>query len=219
MHIHTSVLLLILLSSSCRFISPGSSETAELESRGTFSGGVPAWVKLPKEKTSVLPGRSGIINRTHTVPQGMSMSSGANASSAMASDVGRGFTREESDVASENTEALRKRTEVKDSIEETDSQSNVILRIESECPGMEKAVVAALKTESVQDRIRKNLALTRQCPSSADIWLWLARDYQSVRRYADSRRCIQAALAIDPENKEANELYESLMKGQGSTSN
>jgi hypothetical protein len=219
MHIRYYFILLLLLSSSCRFVSPGSSETAALESRGTFSGGAPAWVKLPKEKSSVLPGRSGIMNRTHTVPQGMSMSSGANASSAMASDVGRGFTREESDVASEDSAALRRRPEVKDSSEETDSQSNVISRIESECPGIEKAVVEALKTEAVQDRIRKNLALTRQCPSSADIWLWLARDYQSVRRYADSRRCIQAALAIDPENKEANELYESLMKGQGNPSN
>jgi hypothetical protein len=205
------ILFLFLGVSACRFVVPGSSETAVLESRGAFSGGAPAWAKLPKESSNVLPGRSGIMSRTHTIPQGMSMSSAANASSATAPHVGRGFSRDD-EASPETEDRFQRKVEVATPEDSAAERDSIIGRIEYECPGTESAVVSILKTESVQERIRKYLALTRKCPYSAEIWVLLAREYKDLKRYSDARRCLQAALAIDPEHEEAKGMLDSLLK-------
>lgn len=204
------LLATIFTHSACRFKTPGSSETAALESRGAFSGGAPAWAKLPKEKSTVLPGRAGIMNRTHTIPQGMSMSSAANASSSTSPSVGRGFTKEVSENDGKKT-SIRK-VEVNDPNANMLTDKSVLSRIEYECPGTESLVVDALKTEDAKSRIQKFISLTRTCPYSAEIWFILAQEYQAVGRYSDASRCLQAALSVDPDHKEALEMQDSLTR-------
>ncbi len=207
--------VLLLFSASCRFSAPGSSETAALESKGTFSGGAPAWAKLPKEKSNVLPGRAGMMGRTHTVPRGVSMSSAANASSATAPHVGRGFTKEVAGEDDKKESRNTRKVEVHNPNAVDPAQESVISRVEYECPGTESTLVDALKTEVTQERIKKFLSLTRQCPYSAEVWVLLAGEYRGLGRYSDARRCLQAAMSIDPDHEEAKKMYNSL---QGSSS-
>lgn len=219
------LILLLFFSNACRFVVPGSSETAALESKGTFKAGAPSWAKLPKEKSNVLPARAGIMNQTHTIPSGMAMSSSANASPTTAAHVGRGFTEEaKGEVEILETEKSIRKTgspsaattsvQVQENVKSADN--SVLGRIEHECPGVEKTVVDALKTESSNDRIRKYLSLTRHCPYSSEIWVLLAQEYHDLRRLADTRRCLQAALAINPDHVEAKKMYDSLSSSSGS---
>lgn len=204
--------------SGCRFVVPGSSETSALQSRGAFSSGAPAWAKLPKNANTSLPAKSGIIPRTHTVPDGVSMSASANASSAVRPELGKGFEEKNKEVEDKTFNSTPKKKAVTSESSQEDSlMISPVKQIEKECPGSTNAVLDAVGTVSVQERIRKYLSLTRQCPSSAQLWVWLAKDYSSVRRYADARRCVQAALAIDPDNEEAKIVYKELTSAPGAS--
>ncbi|HMO16620.1 MAG TPA: tetratricopeptide repeat protein [Oligoflexia bacterium] len=209
------VLVIFLMIASCRFVVPGSSETAALGQRGAFSGGAPAWAKSTGDGVNTLPSASGIMPRTHTVPKQVSLSSTANASTATQSAIGRGLPDEREALAGDSSAAQSGRSDPRLSKREVSKQEekpSPILSLEKNCPGSERAVVDALKTELVSERIKKYLVLTRQCPSSPEVWTWLARDYYNTRRFSDARRCIQAALAIDPDNEDAKSLQDEMLK-------
>jgi len=214
------ILLIVFIlanSGGCRFVVPGSSETSALQSKGVFSGGAPAWAKLPNNANTTLPGKSGFMPITHTVPEGVSMSANSNASSAVRPELGRGLEEKNKEVVDKSYNSSSKKAVSSASSQDEAIMSSPVKQIEKECPGSTKEVLDAVGTVSLQERIRKYLSLTRQCPSSAQLWVWLAKDYSSARRYSDARRCVQAALAIDPDNEEAKVVYKELTSAPGAS--
>ena len=207
---YSIALALIINLSACRFIVPTNKEASALNTQGSFSAGAPAWANLPKNQKVNLPANAGIIPQTFTVPESVAFSAQANASSAVTSNIGRGVEAENYNALeiARNNEALKKEKIAAQESQKSDDCE--IGRIEAQCPGTENAVVEAIKTENISTRIKRYLILTKRCPSSASIWVWLAKDYSAIGRTDDARRCAQAAASIDPQNAEAQALLESL---------
>lgn len=210
MHHKTLVTFLslgLILLNSCRFVSPSNQEVRELNSSGAFENGAPAWAQLPKGESTALPQNAGIVPQTFTVPESVSLSAGANSSSSVTAEKGRGIV-EESNKEVEKQEVHKKRT-LNVPKEEAASKSP-LAKLEELCPGTEDFAASALQEEDVQMRIKKYLSLSKRCPRSGDVWVWLAKDYRLLNRFSDSRRCVQAALALEPGNLEAKKLLVDL---------
>lgn len=210
MKITYTFIALILVTSSCRFIAPSTRDTTALNEQGVYNSGTPAWAKLPKNEQINLPANSGYLPETFTVPEAVAYSANANASSALAPQIGRGVEASNTNI---NTVDKKKNT-IKNAItstqEDSDSRNSEIGKIESMCPGTESAIVDAIKTENVSTRINKYLRLTKRCPTSVSIWLWLAKDYSGIGRIDDAKKCARAALGIDQNNQDAINLIKEL---------
>lgn len=194
---------------SCRFVAPSNQEVSSLNTSGAFSNGAPAWARLPKGQNTNLPQNAGIVPQTFTVPESVSLSANANSSSSVTAELGRGIEEDRTKV--EKLKVDEKRTLNRPG--QVAKGDSVLADLDKQCPGTEDLAVDALKTEDVQVRIRKYLSLTKRCPRSPDIWVWLAKDYKSLNRFSDARRCVQAALALDAGNAGAKELLLELGDG------
>jgi hypothetical protein len=202
-----AISLSFILSSGCRFIVPSKKDSTALNEQGTFGSGAPAWATLPKDQQIRLPANSGVIPQTFTVPEAVSLSANANASSSVSADIGRGIEVNKQQLVNEQKLKLKNK---QDAEKDVASDNSEIGKIEKECPGTENAVVDAIKTENTVSRIKKYLVLTKRCPTSSSVWLWLGKDYLSIGRANDARRCAEAALSIDPNNSDAKAFLSSL---------
>lgn len=203
-------LILLLTFQACRFIVPTNKDSVALNERGAFGNGAPSWAQLPKDQKVNLPDNSGIIPQTFTVPEAAAFTAQANASSAVSANIGRGVELELRAPNGLSTEAKEEYLAKNTNKQEQVNEQSELGQIEKLCPGTETAVVDAIKTENVGTRIRKYLTLTKRCPSSANIWVWLAKDYQGLARYQDAKRCAQAALSIDSKNIEAQSILREI---------
>jgi len=197
---------IFLLSNSCRFQVATKKDATALNEQGSFGGSAPAWASLPRDQKVRLPEDSGVLPQTFAVPESVSFTANANSSSSVSADIGRGL--EINKQQSVNEQKLKLKTQ-----QEKDNESvnnSEIGKIEKECPGIENSLVDAIKTEDTKSRIKKYLVLTKRCSNSSSIWLWLAKDYSTLNRINDSRRCAEASLSIDPSNTEAKAFLNSL---------
>jgi len=191
---HKSFILVLFLMAiavtmaGCRFVSPSTSEQAELIKRGSFPSSAPAWVSGAGDSgASIGTGGAGIIP-TVVVPP-----------TAQASN----YYQMESAVA-ENISANQ---EIKTSMikEEEKILESPLDRIEKVCPGNETRVNEALTTIDRRERISKYESLLGSCPLAFDIKLWLASDYTKVGRYGDALALYKQVLTMDPANKHARD--------------
>ena len=79
-------------------------------------------------------------------------------------------------------------------------------RISKLCPSVESETTDALTTTDLRARIRKYESLTNRCPDSADLWLWLGKDYEKAELPVKAGRCFERVLVLDASNKEASDL-------------
>lgn len=199
----------LIFTSSCRFVSPSNQEVRELNSSGAFENGTPAWAQLPKGESVALPQNAGLVPQTFTVPESVSLSAEANSSSSVTSDRGKGMERVKKEEAVQSVEKRRTLNVPK----ENQVSVSPLLKLEELCPGTEDFASSALQEEDVHMRIKKYLSLSKRCPRSSDVWVWLAKDYRLLNRIADARRCAQAALALDSGNVDAKKLSAELGAG------
>ncbi len=183
--------------SACRFTVPSSGDGQHLLERGVFGEKVPAWVNQSKSE-SMHGTDSGIVPSTYSVPSAIKTSRS---------------------VAPTGIQRVEQEREELEANEESDSEELAINskeespldRIEKECPGLESAVSEALRTEARAQRIRKYESLTLRCPGSADLWFWLAKDYQDANQLVQAARSFERTLLIDPSN-EAAQALQSIVK-------
>ena len=194
-----TALVIVLSSSACRFVLPDFNEGQTLARRGAFPSELPTWVKPLADQDIKRPSSSGMIPLSYGTP-GIVRSAQTQAGDS--DDKNRKKDRRKLagiGSAASNQAGLSTAGDGGDS----DSPLDRILEL---CPGIESGVSEALRTESAKDRIAKYNSLTLRCPNSSDLWFWLGKDYESLRRYSDAIRSYERVLALEPENKAAKVL-------------
>jgi len=185
---------------------PTVKEQEELVKRGTFPTGVPAWMSKRGAYRRFPSAGSGLIPVSFGTSAAVDV---AHPSVALAE------ARMEAEISS-----LRKR--VDSLIADTDKQSESPLsRIAAICPGLEDVVNDAVTTIAVENdeidrKIKKLSLLTRRCPTSWDLLLWLGKEYQRRGRIVDATRCFEQVLSLDSGNKEAALLLKKLREREDS---
>lgn len=177
-------LSLSLLVSACSFRAPNLAEQEELSKRGVFSNNRPAWVS----------GQS------------------AGSQSAPASSFGFKNRFERNSSTNSNNEAYSSSSQL-DSRGNKESDSPLD-RLESMCPGMSAEAEAALLTDARKERVVKYEKILARCPGSLDIWLWAAKDYQSLGNTFKAEGAVLRALSIDSQNEAAKSLRDSIIESK-----
>lgn len=74
------------------------------------------------------------------------------------------------------------------------------------CPHLERPLNDALTTVDDELQIVKYEALTKRCPNSAPLLMFLCEAYQRGKKSAATKRCLEQVLMLDPENPEATKM-------------
>jgi hypothetical protein len=184
------------LLSSCQFKSPTIAEQKYLVEKGAFPGGVPEWLAAPGPGGSLGAGRAlsgGLIPQTFTGPAIENSKSAPNVQQASSSG---GTFQVPAAIAPQE----------KKPAEDDKAEKSPLGRIAKLCPSVESEVNEALITIDLLQRIRKYESLVVRCPSSADLWLWLGKDYEKNNQRVKAGRCFEKVLVLDPANQEAEKL-------------
>lgn len=204
------ILVLVFGAVGCRFQMPSSSEGTTLASKGVFPGGVPSWVRQPEDGERFKASSSGVIPHGYTTPPAVQINS------ATIPDVN---LETPPSTAERKRDASRERLAGADidrtsevAGEDEDESNSPLARIAALCPGMESSVSEALRTEAQGLRIQKYEKLTRACPESEDLWIWLGKDYQSAGMLVQAMRSFERVLVVNSSNEEAQELLASVKK-------
>ena len=204
----TAVALLGLNLTACRFKVPSAAEGQHLVDSKIFPDKAPAWIMQSPDKPPVPSADAGFAAQTHSVPQAVIATSQAIPSAAtegLAGDKVNPFgppaieqkDKKESTEAPEAAKAPGAASPAK--------EMSPLERIDKSCAGLEPEVKDALQTLDRAARIGKYEKLTRRCSQSWDLWLWLAKDYESEGKLAEASRCYQKVLTLD----NGNELAQS----------
>ena len=178
-----------LLLSGCRFTSPSVEEQEVLAQKGAFAGGAPAWSSMSnigRSKNELIPTEYGTRSINDSTDRTFSAS---------------------------RNERFEQRAKLDELMKEEDTgaiedvrDSSPIARITALCPSAEQPVTEAITTTDRDARIQKYRRLTRSCPNSADLWLWLGRDYKDAGRASEARQALEQAAYLDPNNAEVKQL-------------
>jgi hypothetical protein len=183
MRLTIRIIPLLLLLAACTLKVPSVEEQQELVRRRTFPGGVPAWFAAGA-------GGNAQIASGGFMP---AMLSAPPAIQARTEDV--------------TYPVLVRADELKPQDVKTGAEQelSVLDRINRECPGNEKEINQALTNTNRSERISQYQTLTRKCPMSPDLLLWLADDYRKAGQFIDARTTYQQVLVLDPASEKAKE--------------
>lgn len=221
----------------CRFKVPNVGEGQEFARRGAFPEGAPSWVQVPPELGVQRTASAGIVPLNYSAPPVVKNSQASIPSGEMAPEpdptrdraaMQRRSAQSAGTRMGARSDATSSKAEATSSMAETGSPMaeatapvssavspigeavGSLAKIDQLCPGTEKRVNDALTTTDMAERIAKYEALTARCPESSDLWVWLGKDYESMKMFSDAGRCYQRAIGLDPSNAEAKSLYDGL---------
>lgn len=166
---------------ACRFVVPGVPEQKKLMEDKTFPAGAPPWIANRVDSVSNRQG--GLIPQSYTPPMDVS--------------------GERPGVATAGPRGMETKEAQKRAGAETSLAVSPLERISSFCPGTDDDVTSAMTTLDRTKRIEKYQSLTKTCPRSADLWLWLAVDYQKSEQFIPARRAYEQVLILDAHNDAA----------------
>lgn len=194
--------LSVILTAGCTFRVPTVAEQEKLMEMGAFPTGAPGWIS-PAARGEV----AGATLSSGIVP--LSFSAQPGQTSAVAFSTGsvssRAFeTPPQPTLPGRTEESARKAT----------AELSPLERISQDCPNIESAVTSALTTTESDIRIKKYETLTRRCPSSSDLLLWLAKDYLKIGNYSKATQSVESVLRMDNQHREARELLSDIRKAQ-----
>jgi hypothetical protein len=179
MRIFVSLLVLVTLS-ACSFSVPTEEEQMKLVQDPNFPGGAPPWFSNAAGGNASLG--NGIIPQTVTPVASLA---------ARTAEVQYPLLVRSEDLAkAAETPAVAKATSSLD-------------RIANQCSGTEDAVNAALTNTNREAKIKQYEALTKKCPMSADLQLWLSQEYLKANKLIQARTGFEQVLVLDPTNEEA----------------
>lgn len=199
MGIMTRLRLSLLLSAtalslaSCKFRVPSPEEQDELLKRKTFPGGAPGWFSPTTANSGVPQQPSGYISNSLRGP------------AAIAPRV------DEVEIPKQLRDEEYRRIKAQQATQSVELKSPLD-RIAKSCPSIEQDVNAAITTTDRNERVAKYETLTARCPSSPDLFLWLAADYMKAGRSMDARSTYEKVLVLDSSNAEAKNGLDELNK-------
>ena len=195
----TLIVLLLLLTCSCRFKAPSTNEGQLLAEKGVFTSSLPGWVKPPDDMDAAKVNRGGLVPSNYSSPS--SVQSNTNTQPSVAIEKAR-----TAEVAKVSADFESKRKSV---LKNKEKELSPLDRIESVCPGIEAEVTDALKTVEIDKRIQKYNSLTSRCSNSSDLWFWLGQDYQASSQFPEAIRAFEQVLVLDPKNQAAQALLDT----------
>ncbi len=198
---YVAVAFFIFNLTACRFKVPNAAEGQHMVDNGVFSEKVPSWVMQSKDKPLQPVANAGVAAQTQSVPRAV-VSTAMTVPQAASDSLNQEQRMRQPSNAAED-EKNKKLGAAPELAPEPAKEVSPLDRIEQSCNGSESAVKDALQTLDRQARIGKYEKLSRRCPQSSDIWLWLAKDYESSNKLAEANRCFEKVLMIDPGNQEA----------------
>ena len=211
--LNRAIVLALLASvflNSCRFKLPSVNEGQVFKRSGAFTTEVPGWVNQNRDEAPELTTNSGVLPLAAGTSASVEQSRASLPTGAAAV---QGELQHKIKKGSEE----RNKAKIAEGNDQIDDNSP-LGRIEAVCPGLESDVSDSLTTTDTESRIRKYESLTRRCPDSADLWLWLGKDYQSEKRLAEASRCFERVLLIDGSNEVAQALLSVVKKELNKTS-
>ena len=164
---------------------------------------MPSWVNQ-SGSTSPRASTSGVVPSSFGVAPAVAASRATGNSLGDSSQKGvNEILKKASDrqAASSSNSSNRSLGSVQDS-----STNSALEKISKNCPQIENQVLEAIQLVDVESRISSYQKLSRRCPSSPDLQIWLARDYKDTGNLGDAKRSIEKALSVDPGNPEAVDL-------------
>lgn len=174
----------ILFLSACLRV-PTLDEQQKLVSDGAFPGGVPMWVY----------GSKG--GQRHYIPGVIPTSFEAT----------RSVYKSELSLRPDRWDDLRP---VEEKVEEKQA-ATPLGRIAQVCgEEVERDASNALTTTDAETKGILLKALSEKCPTSWDIWFWLARSQLTNGDLSAAKMSLEKVLAIDRTNKEARELLSTM---------
>ncbi len=176
------VLLVLLIQASCSFKPASGAAAQAMIDNGAFPGRAPEWITNSRKIQA------------------------QNYDTNFGSPIG-GARSTSRNVLDRRAEAEKKQKSVVEVVEK-----QPLDKIIEVCPSIEQELSKALITVEPNARIKKYESLTRRCPSSADLWIWLGNDYLAVGDYINANSCALKAFSIDARSKEASELMEKAGK-------
>ena len=180
-----SLSALTVLTSACSFSVPSREEQNQLIQDKTFPAGAPPWF------ANSVAGRTGYGTQNAgngIVPQVISP---LQASAAKQEAVEYPILV--------RAEELKERQQAKQS----EVAKSPLQRIDEVCPEAEAQVNAAITTTNRQEKIKQFEALTKKCPMSADLQLWLSQEYLRANNLVAARAGFSQVLVLDPRNEDA----------------
>jgi hypothetical protein len=210
-----AIALVLLGTTSCRFQSPNASEGQHLVNAKVFSAKVPPWIMQSKDNPRQPVANAGFVPQSYSVPQVVK----DNAVSVPNPVVDTIEFKENAVTTAEKKDKAEK--EMKPPTltpEEARKELSPLDRIAQVCPGAESSVKDALQTAATHARIPKYEKLTKRCPQSWDLWLWLGKDYESEQKLAEAGRCYERVLTLDYANEVAQALLANVRRRQNSKS-
>ena len=187
-----------VLLAGCSLRVPTPAEQAKLADDGAFPGGTPAWVSAAVAGPSADAG---------SIPQHFKAPKATEAAQLSYENEGERI------VAEKVTAKPAAPTTNNSEAEAADSPLN---RITRSCPSVEADVRQALITPELDQRTKMYAGLVKRCPSSADLWLWLGKDYLAADDLDNATRSFEKVLTYDHDNAEAKSLLSNIGKRQQS---
>ena len=189
------LLLTITIFASCRFTVPNASDNRALVKKRAFPAGVPPWAAQADADRPQLRANAGLVPQSFSVPAAVSVTRSSVPTAASQLEL-----RQESEATGDILAADEA------AIQEKERSDSPLDRIEQVCPGIEDGVTEALKTTDTASRVRQYESLTTRCPNSWDLWLWLAKDYESTGRYVEANRSLERVLTLNRTSEAAQAL-------------
>jgi len=174
-------LLTVCILSACSFSVPSRDEQAKLIQDKTFAGGAPAW--FSSSATGV-----GAVQSNGIVPSTVQP---LNSLESRTADVQYPMLVRAEEIANaQETKPVEK-------------PKSALDRIAEQCPGSESDVNSALTNVDRESKIKQYEALTKKCPNSADLQLFLSQEYLKANKLVAARTGFEQVLVLDPTNEEA----------------
>ena len=187
----------LLALASCSLRVPTPAEQAKLADDGAFPGGTPAWVSGAV---------AGPRADAGAIPQQFAAPLAAQSAALPYENEGEQIV----------TEKLNAKASASTSAPEAEAADSPLGRITHACPSVEADVREALVTTELSERTKLYAGLVKRCPSSADLWLWLGKDYLAADDLDNAARAFEKALTFDHDNAEAKSLLSNVGKRQQS---
>ena len=175
-------LLVICSLSACSFSVPSAEEQKQLVQDKNFVAGTPAWF------VNSAGGQSGMVASNGIIPSAVAPLPSLDARTTEVQYPM--LVRSEEIAKAEESQPV---ASAKSSLE----------RISQQCSASESEVNTALTNIDRESKIKQYEALTKKCPMSADLQLWLSQEYLKVNKLIAARSGFEQVLVLDPTNEDA----------------